>query len=354
MKSSTRVNRILKSEISSKKPTVTDVTKPCHDVTEYDVLCGYGDKTIDHPGNSFLAALVADHSLLYHEQNFHGKQHLAQHLLSLVHLRGGQLLEKHIADQHHHTVGDAQALDMISQMMQNYSMKTSLSQQSDLICPSLPSVTHNFISMVTANAHSVPTTKVQWNAPRPEEIIPYQKPQEANQVILKAALEYISLAISSTHAFGGTAYRDDECTIDQNVGSSTMIAVKENKHIKIKEGTITNLDVLCGGGERSNRHEGNVLYRSILRQHLALYEHSEKGEKCRIVKILVNAVRIFGGRFLRKLPPPLSTVHPRGMKKTHPVFSLWYEIGNENARNKTSQKLRDMKRVSQPYKINHT
>lgn len=86
-------------------------------------------------------------------------------------------------------------------------------------------------------------------------------------------------------------------------------------------------DVLCGRGVTTNRHEGNVQYRSLVALYKEEYVTSTKKQKMKISRNLVQAIRSLNppGRFLDKDP---STGH-------------WFDIGDRKAIEKTSQALRD-------------
>uniref|UniRef100_A0A7S3LEI9 DUF6824 domain-containing protein n=1 Tax=Amphora coffeiformis TaxID=265554 RepID=A0A7S3LEI9_9STRA len=86
-------------------------------------------------------------------------------------------------------------------------------------------------------------------------------------------------------------------------------------------------DVLSGRGVATNRHEGNVQYRSLVALNKEVYVTSTKKQKMQISRSIVNAVRSLNppGRFLDK----------------HPETGLWYDIGDRKAIEKTSQTLRD-------------
>lgn len=86
-------------------------------------------------------------------------------------------------------------------------------------------------------------------------------------------------------------------------------------------------DVLCGRGGGTNNHAGNEKFRELVSQQKVAYLHSSKRDKPFVSRGIVRAVRAQNppGRFLQK------------DERT----GLWYDIGDQKAREKTSQALRE-------------
>jgi len=86
-------------------------------------------------------------------------------------------------------------------------------------------------------------------------------------------------------------------------------------------------DVLCGRGGGTNNHNGNEKFRELVTQQKVLYLHSSKRDKPFVSRGIVRAVRAQNppGRFLQK----------------DELTGLWYDIGDQKAREKTSQALRE-------------
>jgi len=83
-------------------------------------------------------------------------------------------------------------------------------------------------------------------------------------------------------------------------------------------------DVLSGRGGGTNQHEGNCYFRSLVNENREKYLRAKKNDKPFISLSIVQSVRERNGRFLKKI------------EKT----GLWVEIGDDLAREKTSQALR--------------
>jgi len=83
-------------------------------------------------------------------------------------------------------------------------------------------------------------------------------------------------------------------------------------------------DVLSGRGGGTNVHPGNRNFRDLINLHRRSYLKARKNDKPAISRAIVRAIRESGGRFLKK-----------GNKS-----DLWFEIGDDAAREKTSQALR--------------
>ena len=86
-------------------------------------------------------------------------------------------------------------------------------------------------------------------------------------------------------------------------------------------------DVLCGRGGGTNNHTGNERFRILVHNKKRTYLNSSKREKPLVSKSIVDEIRNMNppGRFLSKC------------EKTQ----MWYDIGDQKAREKTSQALRE-------------
>ena len=98
---------------------------------------------------------------------------------------------------------------------------------------------------------------------------------------------------------------------------------------KIPEGKVgldnyLDTDILCGRGGGTNSHPGNKLFRHQINIHRRAYLKARKNDKPAISRSIVQYMRERKGRFLKK-----------DEKK-----GQWFEIGDDNAREKTSQALR--------------
>jgi len=83
-------------------------------------------------------------------------------------------------------------------------------------------------------------------------------------------------------------------------------------------------DVLCGRGGGTNVHPGNRRFRDLINANRRAYLKARKNDKPNISRSIVRTVREMNGRFLKK----------------DDKAGLWFEIGDDGAREKTSQALR--------------
>lgn len=83
--------------------------------------------------------------------------------------------------------------------------------------------------------------------------------------------------------------------------------------------------VLCGRGGETNHHHGNIKYRQLVKICQPAYIAAKRRDKPKIAQRIVRAVRLLGGRFLKKVPDQ----------------NYWTDVGNAKAREKTSQALRE-------------
>jgi hypothetical protein len=84
-------------------------------------------------------------------------------------------------------------------------------------------------------------------------------------------------------------------------------------------------DVLSGRGGGTNVHPGNRDFRDLINMYRKTYLQAKKNDKPAISRTIVRKIRENNGRFL---------------KKNQKSSGLWFEIGDDAAREKTSQALR--------------
>ena len=94
-------------------------------------------------------------------------------------------------------------------------------------------------------------------------------------------------------------------------------------------------DVLCGRGGSSNRHVGNLNFRSLVAANKDMYVTLTKKQKMTVARKIVDAIHNQGppGRFLQK----------------DSVTGLWFDIGLPRSLEKTSQALREKTATQQTY-----
>lgn len=83
-------------------------------------------------------------------------------------------------------------------------------------------------------------------------------------------------------------------------------------------------DVLSGRGGGTNVHPGNRNFRDLINLHRRAYLKARKNDKPAISRAIVRSIRESNGKFLKK----------------DEKAGLWFEIGDDAAREKTSQALR--------------
>lgn len=83
-------------------------------------------------------------------------------------------------------------------------------------------------------------------------------------------------------------------------------------------------DVLSGRGGGTNVHPGNRRFRDLINLHRRAYLKARKNDKPTISRAIVRSIRDINGKFLKK----------------DDKSGLWFEIGDDAAREKTSQALR--------------
>jgi len=88
-------------------------------------------------------------------------------------------------------------------------------------------------------------------------------------------------------------------------------------------------DVLCGRGGATNSHSGNRSFRALVKRYQEQYLKAKKRDKPSVADKLIDIVRERGGRFLK-----------RAESQQYGEI-LWVDIGDERAREKTCQALRE-------------
>ncbi|KAL3934799.1 MAG: hypothetical protein SGARI_003234, partial [Bacillariaceae sp.] len=83
-------------------------------------------------------------------------------------------------------------------------------------------------------------------------------------------------------------------------------------------------DVLSGRGGGTNVHPGNRDFRDLINKYRTIYLKAKKNDKPAISRAIVKSIRSKGGRFLKK----------------NEKNAQYFEIGDAQAREKTSQALR--------------
>lgn len=103
-------------------------------------------------------------------------------------------------------------------------------------------------------------------------------------------------------------------------------------------------DVLSGRGGATNSFKGNRAFRVLVKEYQKKYLQAKKRDKPAVAAIVVDIIRQKGGRFLQRCN---SAKTPRpGLNHFHTPNSLngeilWLDIGDDRAREKTCQALRE-------------
>eukprot|EP00560_Eucampia_antarctica_P007420 CAMPEP_0197822880 /NCGR_PEP_ID=MMETSP1437-20131217/178_1 /TAXON_ID=49252 ORGANISM="Eucampia antarctica, Strain CCMP1452" /NCGR_SAMPLE_ID=MMETSP1437 /ASSEMBLY_ACC=CAM_ASM_001096 /LENGTH=431 /DNA_ID=CAMNT_0043421739 /DNA_START=150 /DNA_END=1445 /DNA_ORIENTATION=- len=131
-------------------------------------------------------------------------------------------------------------------------------------------------------------------------------------------------------------YSDNEITVQEKLlspASNTNAHTNQNKYQeknkKIREGkmginVLLDVDVLCGRGSGTNAHPGNKYFRNKINMYRRAYLKTRKNDKPTISRFIVQSIHERNGRFLKK----------------DEKSGLYFEIGDDIAREKTSQALR--------------
>jgi len=120
----------------------------------------------------------------------------------------------------------------------------------------------------------------------------------------------------------------------RNINQGLPDATRNDHKLSQEEGMVSmpdinDNDVLCGRGGITNFHVGNVRFRNLVKSYRPLYLAAPKMKKAGLAREIVDIIRSSypPGRFLQ-----MSTFDHGG---------CWVDIGNDKAREKTSQALRE-------------
>ena len=117
-------------------------------------------------------------------------------------------------------------------------------------------------------------------------------------------------------------------------------------------------DVLCGRGGGTNHHSGNIKFRRLIQEHKQRYLSASKVEKPHIAREVVQLWRALDppGRFLAQPTTPQNPGRRRRSGSLKAIGNTWYDVGNDKAREKVSQCLRERfheRRQSRPNNNNN-
>ena len=180
--------------------------------------------------------------------------------------------------------------------------------------------------MVQAKWNARPPA-VQQSAPRhafQESDIDWPRGQDVNlQRSLQSSCSEIEAGSSSSISppsyqdYGGTTMR----TYLSNMQSSNYCAVPQTTLIA----TYNDIDVLCGRGGATNSHTGNRKFRNIVALHRERYLRAKKRDKPAYAQHVLELVR------------NQSQSKPCRFLKKDLNSGMWYDIGDEKAREKVAQ-----------------
>lgn len=170
----------------------------------------------------------------------------------------------------------------------------------------------------------------------------HETPSEPSwkQLSKTEAAEFVLLHVFSklVHKDHSSAVADLQALIP-SVGDPSEIAsfLDYTKPSTVPIDEPTEFDVLFGRGGMTNNHAGNRRFRDIISLHRPDYVRAIKIEKPNVARRIVAAIRGGSppGRFLRKNPKDLK----------------WYDVGNKQATEKTSQALREKSQAEKNGKV---
>jgi hypothetical protein len=145
--------------------------------------------------------------------------------------------------------------------------------------------------------------------------------QDSEQKRVKA--EYLETPMKNENVYAEELEQDDSGAELLKIGddSNGPAPVQASK---VGINCFNDYDVLSGRGGGTNVHPGNRNFRDLINLHRRAYLKARKNDKPAISRAIVRSIRENNGRFLKK----------------DEKSGMWYEIGDDAAREKTSQALR--------------
>jgi hypothetical protein len=109
----------------------------------------------------------------------------------------------------------------------------------------------------------------------------------------------------------------------------------------VVDAEVTTNDVLLGRGAFADRFQGNIKFRTLIRQHKDAYRAApHHHSKAAIAQQIFNAVHAYHGRFLRKVELVSNGAEQRGAEASG--TKQWEIVDNNIALEKVKQALRDI------------
>jgi len=197
--------------------------------------------------------------------------------------------------------------------------------------------------MLAATSSSAGLTSQAQGQANPSEFSDLQQSPQAQQPPKKKSRPTVSTESSASASANGNSNEDSSTTLAKATpGAGAGSAADAAGEVNLAEKPVTRNnptkippcpdgldsyatdDVLSGRGGGTNSHPGNRFFRNLINHHRDRYLRAKKNDKPHISRSIVNIIRNKNGRFLKK----------------EEEDGLWYEIGDDLAREKTSQALR--------------
>mmetsp|Transcript_93769 Transcript_93769/g.270945 ORF Transcript_93769/g.270945 Transcript_93769/m.270945 type:complete len:520 (-) Transcript_93769:8-1567(-) len=102
----------------------------------------------------------------------------------------------------------------------------------------------------------------------------------------------------------------------------------------------TEMDIICGRGQRGNKNPGNILLKRLLEKNEERYNKSSRQGKTMVSHEIYTAMRQAGCRFLMPAEEPKSSVNRSYMPE------LWKEVDDKMARDRIGHRFRNMRKAA--------
>jgi len=304
------------------------------DINENDVLCGRGAGTNRHVGNRRFRELVNMYQETYLSAKILEKSNIAAYIVDNIRNRvpegrflkvktQGNTTEKSIW----YEISDRCAKDKTSQALREKAPEVRKRMVDATNVGDFRAKRRKYLDKNEINKEQYP------NILYPPQTLMVVTPEKQNKrknpiPIVSAHGSPVSVGkkthvVEPTQLFSPRVYdsylspittqRPTSGTIPNFPSMESVIEINDN-------------DVLCGRGGVTNSHSGNRRFRDLVKAHQPAYVTSAKLEKANISLKIVNIIRHCNppGRFLA------------GNDRNG-----WYDVGDEKAREKTSQALRE-------------
>lgn len=274
---------------------------------------------MNHPGNQVFRALVKASVQHYSDSHSYMKGQIKESIVQQIEAKGGRFLKKTNDGSGWCILSHVDAVEKTSQALRD--AKRLREKQDDMITPMpLSSLAHQHddpMQSMTMTASLEPMLRLDV----PVGVDPStRKPMEQGPSSFDDSEDVTMLS----SMFAVLMSREGMAMDDSNLMMPPPSSVSATKST-----TPNNSDVLCGSGKAVMNHPGNIDFRRMVKTMVTCFSDAQGYMKTQVSDSIVQSIEGSGGRFLKQN-----------------AEGVWCPISHAEAVEKTSQALRDAKRLT--------